>query len=58
MRYNRQLMQAILHDKVQIAKAVNVTLMGLEEAPRGYHDFDQGAARKFVLDPHGMVAVA
>jgi glutathione-independent formaldehyde dehydrogenase len=58
MRYNRQLMQAILHDKVQIAKAVNVTLIGLEEAPRGYQDFDKGAARKFVLDPHGMVAAA
>jgi glutathione-independent formaldehyde dehydrogenase len=56
MRYNRQLMQAILHDKVQIAKAVNVTLIGLEEAPRGYQDFDKGAARKFVLDPHHMVA--
>ena len=25
MRYNRQLMMAILHDKVQIAKAVNAT---------------------------------
>ena len=24
MKYNRQLMQAILHDKIQIAKAVNV----------------------------------
>lgn len=58
MRYNRQLMQAILHDKVQIAKAVNVTLIGLEDAPRGYQDFDKGAARKFVLDPHGLVAAA
>jgi glutathione-independent formaldehyde dehydrogenase len=58
MRYNRQLMQAILHDKVQIARAVNVTLIALEEAPRGYQDFDKGAARKFVLDPHRMVAAA
>ncbi|MCF6743480.1 formaldehyde dehydrogenase, glutathione-independent [Blastococcus sp. KM273128] len=54
MRYNRQLMMAILHDKVQIAKAVNATVIPLEEAPRGYTEFDQGAPRKFVLDPHGM----
>jgi glutathione-independent formaldehyde dehydrogenase len=56
LRYNRQLMQAILYDKIQIAKAVNVTVITLDEAPRGYHDFDKGAARKFVLDPHRMIA--
>ncbi|MGY1722146.1 formaldehyde dehydrogenase, glutathione-independent [Blastococcus sp. SYSU DS0533] len=55
MRYNRQLMMAILHDKVQIAKAVNATVIPLEDAPRGYTEFDQGAPRKYVLDPHGMV---
>jgi glutathione-independent formaldehyde dehydrogenase len=46
---------AILHDKVAIARAVNVTVLNLEDAPRGYHDFDKGAAKKFVLDPHGIV---
>ncbi len=56
MRYHRQLMMAILHDRVQIAKAVNATVIPLDEAPRGYQDFDKGAARKFVLDPHGMIA--
>jgi glutathione-independent formaldehyde dehydrogenase len=55
MRYNRQLMQAILYDKIQIAKAVNVTMISLDDAPKGYHDFDKGAAKKFVIDPHGMV---
>jgi len=55
MRYHRQLMQAILHDKVQIAKAVNVTMISLNKAPQGYKDFDKGAAKKFVIDPHGMV---
>lgn len=58
MRYHRQLMQAILYDRIQIAKAVNVTLIGLDDAPRGYKDFDKGAARKFVIDPHHMVAAA
>jgi len=56
LRYNRQLMQAILHDKTQIAKAVNVTLITLDNAPQGYKDFDKGAAKKFVIDPHGVVA--
>ena len=55
MRYHRQLMNAILHDKVQIAKAVNATVISLDEAPQGYVDFDKGAAKKFVLNPHGMV---
>ncbi len=56
MRYHRQLMMAILHDKVQIAQAVNATVITLDEAPQGYADFDKGAAKKFVLDPHGLIA--
>jgi len=56
MKYNYGLMKAILHDRVQIAKAVNATVIGLDEAPQGYADFDKGAARKYVIDPHGMVA--
>jgi glutathione-independent formaldehyde dehydrogenase len=55
MKYHRGLMQAILHDKVQIAKAVNATVITLDDAPKGYQDFDKGAAKKFVLDPHGLV---
>ncbi len=56
MKYHRQLMMAILHDKVQIAKAVNVNVISLDQAPQGYQDFDKGAAKKFVIDPHGMIA--
>jgi len=55
MKYNRQLMMAILHDKVQIADAVNATAITLEDAPRGYAEFDAGAATKYVLNPHGYV---
>ncbi len=55
MMYHRKLMQAILHDKVQIAKAVNATVISLDEAPQGYEDFDKGAAKKFVFDPHGSI---
>jgi glutathione-independent formaldehyde dehydrogenase len=55
-RYNRQLMNLILADKAHIAKAVNATTISLDDAPQGYQEFDQGAARKYVIDPHGMVA--
>jgi glutathione-independent formaldehyde dehydrogenase len=55
MRYHRQLMMAILHDRVQIAQAVNATPIPLEEAPRGYAEFDAGAATKYVLDPNGYL---
>jgi glutathione-independent formaldehyde dehydrogenase len=58
LRYNRQLMMAILHDKVQIAKAVNATIITLDKAPQGYKDFDKGAAKKFVIDPHGTAKKA
>jgi glutathione-independent formaldehyde dehydrogenase len=58
MRYHRQLMQAILHDRVQIAKAVNATVISLERAPEGYKDFDKGAAKKYILDPHGLLKAA
>ena len=55
MRYHRPLMQAILYDKVQIADAVNATVITLDDAPSGYQDFDRGAAKKYVIDPHGLV---
>jgi glutathione-independent formaldehyde dehydrogenase len=55
MRYHRDLMQAILNDRVQIAKAVNATVITLDDAPKGYRDFDKGAAKKFVFDPHGLI---
>ncbi len=58
MRYNRQLMMAILHDKAQIARNVGATVIPLEQAPQGYEDFDKGAARKYVLDPNQMISVA
>lgn len=56
MRYHRQLMNAILRDKVQIAKAVNAVVISLDDAPEGYAQFDSGVAKKFVIDPHGMIA--
>ncbi|AZT83828.1 formaldehyde dehydrogenase, glutathione-independent [Marinobacter sp. NP-4(2019)] len=56
MKYHRQLMQAILFERVDIASAVNVQMISLDQAPKGYADFDGGAAKKFVIDPHASVA--
>ncbi len=58
LKYNYQLMQAILHDRLPIAKIVNATVISLDDAPNGYKDFDKGAAKKFILDPHGALQKA
>ncbi|MCI2976290.1 MAG: formaldehyde dehydrogenase, glutathione-independent [Ferrimicrobium sp.] len=56
MKYHRGLMMSILHDRAHIAKAVNATVIPLDDAPKGYADFDKGVAKKFVLDPNGYLA--
>jgi len=58
VKYNRQLMQAILYDRMPISKIVNVDVISLDDAPKGYEVFDHGAAKKFVIDPHGMIPKA
>jgi len=55
IRYHRQLMRAILHDKIQIAKAVNVKVIPLDQAPSGYDRFDKGESVKYVIDPHNTL---
>jgi glutathione-independent formaldehyde dehydrogenase len=55
LKYNRYLMQAILWDRIKIARAVDVQVISLDDAPQGYADFDAGAAKKFVIDPHRML---
>ncbi|APT48068.1 formaldehyde dehydrogenase, glutathione-independent [Bacillus safensis] len=56
MQYHRSLMKSILSGRAQIAKAVNATVIDLDQAPKGYSDFDSGVAKKFVIDPHGMLS--
>jgi glutathione-independent formaldehyde dehydrogenase len=58
MKYHRGLMNAILHDKVQIAQAVNAKAIPLTDAPTGYQEFDEGAATKFVLNPNDYIKAA
>ncbi len=40
----------------QVADAVNVEVISLDDAPKGYTEFDKGAAKKYVIDPHQMIA--
>jgi hypothetical protein len=51
-------MEAILWDRLPIAKVVNVKVISLDQAPEGYKEFDTGVANKFVIDPHGMLPKA
>lgn len=55
MKYNRALMQAILWDRIKIAKTVGVQVISLDDAPKGYAEFDAGAPKKFVIDPHRLL---
>ncbi|MFH7346917.1 formaldehyde dehydrogenase, glutathione-independent, partial [Pseudomonas syringae pv. tagetis] len=41
-KYNRQLMQAIKWDRKKNADVVGVEVISLDDAPRGYGEFDSG----------------
>src|SRR5580692_657113 len=58
LKYNRQLMQAILWGRLPIGDIVNVKVTSLDRAPEGYRNFDAGVPNKFVIDPHGLVPKA
>jgi glutathione-independent formaldehyde dehydrogenase len=55
LKYIRQLMEAILNDRIRVADVVNVDVITLDEAPQGYKQFDAGLPRKFVIDPHASI---
>jgi glutathione-independent formaldehyde dehydrogenase len=55
MKYHHGLMHMILNDRAHIADAVNATVITLDDASQGYEDFDKGAAKKFVFNPHGLI---
>lgn len=45
-------MNAIMHDKVRIAEAVNAKIISLDDAPLGYQNFDQGESVKCAAPAH------
>lgn len=58
LKYNRYLMNAILWERIHIAKIVNVQVISLDEAPAAYAEFDAGVPKKFVIDPHQLLGKA
>jgi len=54
-RYNEALLQMILFDRVKLSDALNVKVVGLDEAAKAYETFNAGEPVKYVLDPHGIV---
>jgi glutathione-independent formaldehyde dehydrogenase len=58
LKYNRQLMQAILWDTPTDRQVVNAREIKLDQAPEGYKNFDAGTASKFVIDSHNHLAKA
>src|SRR5260370_17168658 len=52
LRYNRQLMMALLADRLPIAKIVNAKAISLEDASKGYAESDKTTPPKSLLTPH------
>src|SRR3954464_2639866 len=55
IRYRLGLMQMILSDRAHITISVNATVVTLDEAPNRYRDFVASAAKKFVINPNGLI---
>jgi len=53
--YNEGLMRAILHNDIQVARALNVKVVSLDSAQQTYEEFNKGVPHKFVFDPHGAM---
>ena len=57
MHYNRELMMAILWDRMPYLSAMlNTKVIALDDAPGAYETFNEGSPDKFIIDPHGMLA--
>lgn len=56
LRYQRALASSILRGDVRIADAVGAHVVPFDDAAQAYSDFNGGAAKKFVLDPHGQLS--
>ncbi|WP_432160104.1 alcohol dehydrogenase catalytic domain-containing protein [Streptomyces sp. NRRL F-5630] len=56
MHYNRELMMAILWDRMPYLSAMlNTKVISLDDAPGAYATFDTGVAEKCIIDPHGLI---
>lgn len=58
MKYNRQLMQAIMWDRLKIADILSVEVITLDDTPKGNGEFDAEVPKKSVIDPHNLFRTA
>jgi glutathione-independent formaldehyde dehydrogenase len=59
MRYNRDLMMAILWDRMPyLTPLLNTEIIPLDKAPEAYKVFHDGSNKKFVIDPHNTTKSA
>jgi glutathione-independent formaldehyde dehydrogenase len=56
MKYNRQLMNVILFERVKLSRVLNTTPITWDQAAQAYQQFESGVPQKFVFDPQGILA--
>ncbi len=58
-KYNRQLMEAILWDRMPyLGEVMNVEVVPLDKAVDAYRLFDEGSPKKYIIDPHNSLKQA
>lgn len=58
-KYNRQLMEAILWDRMPyLGEVMNVEVVPLDKAVEAYRLFDEGSPKKYIIDPHNSLKKA
>lgn len=55
--YSRELMQAILWNRIDLPAVMNTEVVSIQQAPQAYAEFSAGSSKKFVIDPNGMLTV-
>jgi hypothetical protein len=55
MSYHRELLISIVRSRISVAAALNVEIIGLEQAPAAYARFNKGEPVKFIIDPHRIL---
>jgi hypothetical protein len=54
-RFDAQSTQRSMRNRRRRRLPPSMTVLTLDDASQGYTDFDSGVAKKFVLDPHGLI---
>jgi len=55
LKYNRDLMMAIFHDRLSVSKLLNIQVINLEQVPKAFEAFDKGLPVKYIIDPHNYL---